>query len=69
MADLEIIKDDTGEFMVAAVRGISDAGIEFVDAYVTAKLQAIDAGLIVIPESDLEDLLARAKLRDLTVEA
>jgi hypothetical protein len=60
VSDIEITKD-AGEGMVAVVAGITDAGIEFVDAYVFGDMQVVDAGRIIIWERDLDHLLTQAK--------
>lgn len=58
------------EFMVVSVTGRSDAGVEFVDAFVPAsrrEIHVVDAGVIVIHEGDLDDLVARAADANLQV--
>ena len=54
------------EGMTAHVEGLTDAGIEFVDAYVNPQMTAVDAGRIDIPYADLADLLVRIKQARLT---
>lgn len=68
--DIEIVKDATGEFMVVGVEGLTEAGTDFVDAYVTpdpARLYVVDAGHIVIPEDNASALIASAMEQGLRV--
>ena len=72
MSDIGITKDASGEFMVARVEGLTPEGEEFVDSYVPrsnpAALNVVDAGDIVIPEQDIDDVVASATGLGLTVE-
>jgi hypothetical protein len=70
MADLEITRDRTGEFMVVQVEGVTDAGVEFVDGYcpVGVEFQVIDSGRIIVPEQTAEAIQILARERGLTTE-
>jgi len=67
--DIEVQPDKTGELMVTGINGLTEAGEEFVDRYVPPHglMVAVDAGRIVIRETDLDDLIARATSEGLTV--
>jgi len=65
-ADLHITRD--AELMVAAVQGVTEAGIEFVDSWVRLPIVVADAGLIVIHEQDLDALRRHATGLELTYE-
>lgn len=67
-ADLQLTRD--GELMVVGVDGDTDAGIEFLDAYIPSRPESLvvaDAGRIVVPEAEADLLLAAARARGLTI--
>lgn len=65
MTDLEITRD--GELMVAQVEGLTDAGVEFVDAYTSPQLVVVDSGRIILPYDALDGCLAHADTAGLSV--
>lgn len=69
MTDIDITR--SGELMVAHVEAQTDAGAEFVDAYVpvddVAGLVVVDSGRIVIPDASLDEFVASAKQAGLEV--
>lgn len=64
--DLEILRD--GEFMIAHVEGTTEAGAEFVDAYLGEEIVVVDSGRIIVQEDDLDRLLENAAAAGLKVE-
>jgi hypothetical protein len=64
-ADIEIVTGS--EFCVTGVKGITDAGTEFVDGF-NPVLLVPDSGRVVIADAEVDGLLAQAKERGLTVE-
>jgi hypothetical protein len=67
MIDVEITKDATGETMMVGVQGMTEEGVDFVEAYPTPAL-VVDADRIVVSEDELESLIASAEADGLTVE-
>jgi hypothetical protein len=53
--------------MVVQVEGLTEAGIEFVDAYTDDELYVVDAGRIIIPEQRLPRLTRWCESEDLRV--
>jgi hypothetical protein len=67
MTDIEIQR--SGEFEVAHVGGVSDAGEKFIDSYLPSdgEFVVVDAGRVVVKNEHLDDLLARCRERGLEV--
>lgn len=70
MSDLELTR--SGELMVVHVEGLTDEGIEFVDAYLpeqaTTEYAVVDSGRIILPEAGVDHLLKLAGERGLETE-
>lgn len=68
MADIDITKDRTGETMVVQAEGLTEAGTEFVDAYlVSEEMTVVDSGRIIIWERDLPTFVHAAEESGLEV--
>jgi hypothetical protein len=52
MTDLNLTH--SGEFMVTLVEGTTDAGVDFVDSYVSDPIFVVDAGRIVLSSAPVE---------------
>lgn len=66
-ADVEVTHDKTRA--VAHVEGMSEEGIEFVDAYFPkGAYEVLDAGRIVIASAEVEEFATDAKVRGVSVE-
>jgi hypothetical protein len=61
--DVQVTKDASGETMMVGVQGVTEQGIDFVEAYVppSGDMHVVDADRLVIREADLDHLLASAK--------
>src|SRR5262245_66192217 len=68
MSDLEIVKDRTGETMMVGVQGLTEEGIDFVEAFPTPAL-VVDADRIVVAEAELEGLIDAARRGGLSITA
>lgn len=68
MADVDIIRDRTGELMVAEISGGTEAGEEFVDAWVSPEMVVVDAGRVIVPEDELERVRREAAESGLSVD-
>lgn len=68
--DVEITRDS--ELMVAGIVGNTEAGIEFVDAWTprspAVEFVVVDSGHIIVPEAEIESVVASAAERGLSVE-
>lgn len=68
MPDIQMTRD--GELMVAHAEGLTDAGTEFIDAYLPSRVDrivAVDSGRIIIHTDDEAAFVEAAKLRGLEV--
>ena len=66
MSDLRLTR--SGEFMVTLVEGLTEKGVEWVDAYLgTDQLVVADSGRIVIPSDEQERLMGEAKVGDVAL--
>jgi hypothetical protein len=63
--DLRVTCDS--EFEVAQIEGVTERGIEFVDAWLDSKMVVADAGRIVIPLGQLGHLRRIATSRGLVM--
>jgi hypothetical protein len=63
--DIEITVDVVS--LLAQAEGLTEAGVEFLDAYTVLNLEVVDSGRIIVPEVGLFALRMRAAEAGLTV--
>lgn len=70
ISDVVITSGSLGEELgVAQVEGLTDAGEEFVDAYIESEIVVVDAGRIVVRLADVSAIVAKCERLGLSVEA
>lgn len=68
-ADIVITRGPIGEELeVAEVEGLSEAGVDFVDAYTASEIVVTDAGRIIVRLADVPTVVAEAKRAGLEIE-
>lgn len=69
MSDIEIL--NSGELMVSQASGMTDAGVEFIDAFMPpegAEIAVVDSGRIILPNAYIDNFVSACQKQGLTIE-